>query len=113
MPLTPDTVRASWDASLSAVVGFLIPQSYDRKIVTITLQGPANSILRIYRGYKINSVYLINSVFPADDRFYDSVTDQAPMRIYAGEAATFAWTGGSSGVGVTATATISSQWGRD
>lgn len=113
MPLTPDVVRASWLASSSAVVGTLTPQSYDRRIVTIAVQGPSGSTLRIYRGYKIDPIYLVSSVYPADDRLYDSQMGSAPIKVHAGEAFTFAWTGGSSGVGVTATATLTSQWGRD
>jgi len=48
-------------------------------------------------------------VFPADSRTYDSTTDGAPITIRAGEAATFQWTGGNSGAGITASANVVSE----
>lgn len=109
-----DIVQASWRAEDSAVVGVLGLQSYRRRVVTITIQGPGSSTLRIYRGLVIAPVFLINSVFPADDRFYDSVVGGAPSVVSAGEPWTFAWTGGKSGDGTdgtvsAATATITSE----
>lgn len=113
MPQTPDVVTAAWDASRAAVVGTLRPQSYDRAIVLASITGPSNSTLTIYRGYVIHSAFAMTTVYPADVRTYDSDAgnvDRAPMKLHAGEAATFAWTGGASGAGQTATATIRSEY---
>lgn len=109
--LTTDLVRGAWDATLAAVVGVLQPQPYRRRIVSIAIIGPSNSTLRIYRGYGLANTTLVSNVFPADDRLYDSLTDDAPLIIHAGEAVTFAWTGGASAVGETGIATVNSQWG--
>lgn len=103
---TQDLVQASYVAASNAVVGFLQPQSYTRRFKIIAINGPAASTLRIYRGYGIG-VAPINSVFPADVRTYDAASDGAV--VYAGEAATFAWTGGDTGVGQRATATLHSE----
>lgn len=112
MPQTPDVVHATWDANVSALVGRLSPQSYNRRIVLMALEGPSNSTLAIYDGYVLNPVYLLTTVFPASRRTYDSMMDLAPITIYAGQAATFAWTGGASGPGISAFLTVRSQWGR-
>jgi hypothetical protein len=109
--LTTDVVSAAWVAANAAVVGRLTPQPYQRRILSIAVQGPANSTLRIYRGFVLSQNFLMNSVFPADTRFYDSLAGQAPMIVHPGEVLTFAWSGGSSAVGVTAFATVNSQWG--
>lgn len=113
MPLTSDVVQAVYVAGSDAVVGHLNPQPYDRRIVAMAVQGPANSTLSIYRGYTIDASKLLMRVFPADSRTYDSNNDLAPVKIFAGEAATYAWSGGSADSGATATATVQSQWGRN
>jgi hypothetical protein len=112
MPLTVDVVQAAWNAAAVAVMGHLKPQSYDRRIVSMAIEGPAGSTLKIYTGHMIQVTELKSSVFPASSRLYDSELDQGPITIFAGQAATFAWTGGSSGPGVTAYAVVNSQWGR-
>lgn len=104
-------VQAAWVAGLSAVVGNLPPIQLRRRIVTIAVQGPANSILRIYRGYTITVAGLVSNVYPGDDRLYDSTMGDAPIIVAAGEALTFAWTSGSSGVGQTGSATVTAEWG--
>ena len=108
-PLLEELVNASWRASAAAVVGELPMQPFGRRVVRIAIQGPQGSTLRIYRGRTINPVYLVSSVVPAADRLYDSQTGSAPMSLSAGEVYTFAWTGGSSGVGVTAQAVTASE----
>lgn len=107
--LTVDLVQASWVAAESAVIGYLQPRPYARRIVLMAVRGPSNSRLRIYAGYRQIDAHLRTNVFPADDRTYDSVTDGAPMTVQAGEAWTFAWTGGNSGTGQTATVTVTSE----
>jgi len=113
MPQTIDQVDAVWVAGDSAVIGRLQPQPYDRRVVLAAINGPRSSTLTVYRGYALNPAMRLSRVFPADSRTYDSTMDDAPMMIRAGEAATFAWTGGQSGTGQTASATVTSQWGRD
>lgn len=101
-------VRGTWDASRSAVVGFLNPHANRRRVSLMSISGPANSTLRIYRGYTTVGAP-INSVFPADARTYDSTMDGAPMVIWPGEALTFAWSGGNAGIGQVGTATVTSE----
>lgn len=108
---TIDLVNGVWDAASNAVVGRLTPQPYDRRIVLAAVIGPANTTLTIFRGFALINAYAISTVFPADNRTYDSIMDQAPMVIFGSEIATFAWTGGSAGSGQTATATVRSEWG--
>lgn len=108
--LTTAIVQAAWSAALAAVVGYLHPIAQQRRIITIAVQGPANSILRIYRGYTPTPVGLVSSVYPADDRLYDSTMGDAPITVAAGEALAFLWTSGASGVGQTGVATVSAQW---
>jgi hypothetical protein len=109
--LTTDLVNGAWSPALSAVVGYLQPIQLDRRILTMAVIGPANSILRIYRGYVLTAAGLISSVFPADDRLYDSTMGDAPILLRAGEAATFAWTAGASASGQVGVVTVTSQWG--
>lgn len=112
MPLTPDQVQAVYVAALNAVVGYLQPQPYDRRIVLIAVTGPAGSTLDIYRGYGIGP-FKLSRVFPADARTYDTDRGDPPINIFAGEAATFAWTSGAVGAGQTASASVTSKWGVD
>lgn len=111
MPLTPDVVQAEYVTASNAVVGRLNPQSYDRRIVAMAVEGPQNTTLSIYRGYQINAAALVMRVFPANSRTYDANTGQAPVTIFAGEAVTFAWSGGAAEAGATATCVVTSQWG--
>jgi hypothetical protein len=101
-------VSGTWSASAAAVIGTVQPQSYDREVKLIAITGPTSSTLRIYRGYAQIQAMSMTSVFPADFRTYDAST-QGAITIRAGEAATFAWTGGASGAGQTATAVIESE----
>lgn len=111
MPQTVDAVAATYVAAQSAVVGFLQPRPYDRRIVLAAVTGPTNSKLTIYRGYVATVNNAIATVFPADVRTYDSIGDrQAPMLIFAGEAAAFVWTGGAVAAGQTASAVVRSEW---
>lgn len=105
--MSVDIVSARWDAGLQAVAGVIQPQSYGRAITSMALQGPTNSTLKIYRGYGPIPAMLHSSVFPADIRTWDS--SSGSIRIAAGEPALFAWTGGASGPGETATATVTSE----
>lgn len=112
MPQTPDTVQATYRAADGGVVGTLSPQSYDRSIVLMAIEGPANSTLTIYRGYIPAITGRISRVYPADSRTYDTGTGDAPIKIRSGEAATFVWTGGAAIAGATASANIVSEWGQ-
>lgn len=103
-----NVVSARWSVPEGAVVGTIQPQSYARAIRSMALQGPGRSTLKIYRGYQQIPAMLHCSVFPADVRTYDA-SQFGAIVIGAGEAALFAWTGGSAGVGVTATATVTSE----
>jgi hypothetical protein len=103
-------VSASWSAAEAAVVGYVQPQSYDRRVVLMAINGPANSRLRVYEGYRQLFAHLRTAVFPADIRTYDAAT-QGALTFVAGLAYTFAWTGGSSGAGQTGTAVIQSNTG--
>lgn len=105
---TTDVVSARWNASLSAVVGYIQPQSYTRRIKLMALNGPANSRLDIYRGYLPIAAMALSSVFPADVRTYDS-TSGGVIPIAAGEAVTFSWTRGASASSSTATAVVTSE----
>lgn len=113
MPRDVATVNAVWSAGQSAVVGTIEPAAYDRRLVLAAITGPANSVLTVYRGRVLTPSYMLTRVFPADSRTYDSTMGDAPILVAAGEACTWAWTDGASGVGVTATASITFQWGRD
>jgi hypothetical protein len=110
MPRTQDLVQAAWNAALAAVVGYLPPSQVRRRILTIAVTGPANSTLRIYRGYVISAAGLISAVYPADDRLYDSTQGDAPIVLAAGEPATFAWTAGATGIGQTGIAAVTAEW---
>lgn len=109
-------VQATWRASSAAIVGNLDLRSYARRVVSMAVQGPTNTTLRIYRGSILASVFLLNTVYPADDRFYDSFSGGAVMLIRPGENLTFAWTGGAAGDGTngtvaTASATVYTEIG--
>jgi hypothetical protein len=104
-----DLVQGVYDAARNAIVGTLDLRSYGRKITTITLNGPANSTLRVYRGRVISDLFLVNTVYPAGVRFYDTTTEGAPLRIQPGEVYTWVWTGGAVAAGVTAAATVNSE----
>lgn len=106
---TVDLVQAVYVAASAAVIGTLQPRPYTRRIVLMAVKGPSNSRLRIYAGYQVNDAFLRTAVFPADDRTYDSVRYGAPLIVHAGEAWTFAWSGGSVASGQTATATVTSE----
>lgn len=112
MPQTTDQVDGVYVAARDAVVGRLQPQPYDRRIVLSAVTGPTRSTLTVYRGYVATDAGALTTVYPADARTYDSLTDSGPMVLYAGEAATFEWTGGNVAVGQTARAAVRSQWGR-
>lgn len=106
--MSTDLVQAAWSAADQAVVGTIQPQSYGRQITTMALQGPANTTLRIYKGYQAIPAMLMSSVFPADNRSWDS-SQSGSLVIGPGEAVLFAWTGGKAIVGATATATVNSK----
>lgn len=112
MPQTTDAVSAVHVAAMAAVVGFLQPRPYDRVIVLAAITGPSNSKLTLYRGYVPTINNAVTTVFPADVRTYDSIGAQAPMKIYAGEAVAFVWTGGATAAGQTGSAVVRSEWGR-
>lgn len=108
---TVDAVMGVYNASLAAVVGYLEPKPFNRRIVLAAVTGPLNSTLTIYRGYIPTVNNSLSTVFPADVRTYDSLGNEAPMVIFAGEAAVFVWTGASVTASSTATATVRSNWG--
>jgi hypothetical protein len=103
-------VSASWSASENAVVGYVQPQSYPRRVVLMAVNGPANTTLRVYEGYRQLVAHLRTAVFPADIRTYDAAT-QGALTFQPGCAYTFAWTGGAAGAGQTATAMVQSDTG--
>jgi hypothetical protein len=110
MPQTVDPVAASWSVPAAAVIGWLRPQPYDRRIVLMAIRGPVGSTLDIYRGWLVQDHSRLTRVYPAQSRTYDAAVGAAPIVIYAGEAATFVWTGGQSGAGQTALATVTSEY---
>lgn len=103
-------VNARFDAATTTVVGTVQPQSYDRRVKLLAVNGPQASTLKIYRGYVQTLAMLMTAVFPADVRTYDASALGA-LTIRAGEAATFAWSGGAVATGQTASATIESDTG--
>jgi hypothetical protein len=105
MSTAVDLVQAVWVPSASVVRGQLQPQAYGRKAVLMSINGPANSRLTIYRGHIPNFAGAVTSVFPADVRTYDAAGG-APIDIRPGEAATFDWSGGSAASGQTASCNI-------
>jgi hypothetical protein len=106
---TVDLVQATWNAARGAVEGSLQPQSYGRRIVLMAIQGPGRSTLTGYQGYIPEAAGRLFRVFPADSRTYDANELGGPIKIRPGEAATFQWTGGNSGVGQTASCNIVSE----
>lgn len=108
MSTTTDVLQGSWMPGENAVVGYLQPQSYTRRIKLMAINGPSNSRLDIYRGYQRIAAMALSSVFPADIRTYDAPSEGV-ITVFAGEAATFAWTRGQAGAGQTASVTITSE----
>lgn len=111
MSQSVDLVQATWNATAGAVRGVLQPQSFGRKVQLMSIQGPANSKLTIYRGYIPNFSGAITSVFPADVRTYDTASSGSPIDVRPGEPATFDWTGGAAGTaaGLTAACNLISE----
>jgi hypothetical protein len=109
MAETVDLVQATWVPAANAVRGQLRQQGYGRRVKLMSIRGPANSTLTIYRGGIPNFAGAITSVFPADVRTFDAATDKSGIDIRPGEVATFDWTGGSSGVGQTAACNLVSE----
>lgn len=106
---TFDAVQATYDAASNSVRGFLQPQSYGRRIKLMSITGPANSQLTIYRGYIPGVAGQITNLFPADVRTYTAESDGPPLDIRAGEPAAFVWTRGSVAAGQTASASFTSE----
>ena len=106
---TTDLVQATWNASANAVRGQLRQQGYGRRVRLMSILGPSNSKLTIYRGGIPNFAGAITSVFPADVRTFDASAERSAIDIRPGEVATFDWTGGSSGVGQTASCNVISE----
>lgn len=106
---TVDLVQATWNPARNAVEGTIQPQSYGRRVVLMAIEGPTRSTLAGYQGYIPQAAGRLFRVFPADSRTYDSTELGGPIKIRPGEAATFQWTGGNSGVGKTATCNVVSD----
>lgn len=106
---TIDLVQATWNATANAVRGQLRQQGYGRRVRLMSIQGPANSTLTIYRGGIPNFAGAITTVFPADARTFDAASDRSAIDIRPGEVATFDWTGGSSGSGQVASCNVISE----
>jgi hypothetical protein len=106
---TADLVQATWNAATGAVQGVLKQQGYGRRVKLMSITGPANSTLTIYHGAIATFAGAITNVFPADARTYDSDATNAPIKIFPGEESLFAWTGGSSGAGMTAQCALVSE----
>jgi hypothetical protein len=108
MTETIDQVTATWNASSSALIGYIQPRGYTRRIVLMAIQGPKNSTLNIYRGYVPELSGRLSSITPAAARTYDAA-DSRPIVIRAGEAGSFVWSGGSTSSTSSATANVVSE----
>jgi len=101
-------VNGRYDAATGTVRGFLPQDSIGRRITNITIQGPARSTFRGYRGGVANTV---NQCFSTPtggggDNQYDSTTDGAPIPVPAATDLLVVWSGGSTTAGSTGTATF-------
>lgn len=108
---TIDAVRGSYSAALGVVVGYLQPQSYDRRVMLMAFTGPAGSAFAMYRGYQLDTAALMVTTSRGSRNTYDASTDASPALVRAGEAATLVWSGGSAIAGATSSATITSEVG--
>lgn len=106
---TIDLVQAVWNPTAGAVRGQLRQQGYGRRVRLMSIQGPTNSKLTIYRGGIPNFSGAITSVFPADVRTFDASAERSAIDIRPGEVATFDWTGGSATTGSTAMCNVISE----
>lgn len=108
-PTDEAIVQAVYQASTGTVVGFLQPHTHNRRIKLMGVSGPSGSRLQIFRGYNAAGHGVpINTVYPAFSRTYDADREGSPMDIWAGQAATFVWDLGSTAVGSTASANVTS-----
>lgn len=106
---TVDLVQATWNPTRNAVEGTIQPQSYGRRVILMAIEGPTRSTLTGFRGYIPQMTGRLFRVFPADSRTYDADELGGPIKIRPGEAATFQWTGGNSGAGITASCNVVSE----
>lgn len=100
---TQDAVRATYNGAAHAVVGTLVPQSYTRRLSSMTISGPAGSSFTLFRGYVVDVSAILLSASRGE---FNTYTADVPILIRAGEAATFMWAGGQAGVVATASATL-------
>lgn len=110
MPDTTDVIQGVYSASNDAVIGYLPIQPYPRRVTSIVLQGPRRSTFKLYRGDKVSSAMQISSTPTGGggDNQYDTVTTGPAILIGAGEQVTGVWSGGTTTVGSTGTATVRS-----
>lgn len=112
MPLTPDVVKATFHAASGSLRGILQPQSYARRILKITFtDAPLGSSFALYRGYVVDPSTAMTTTLIGSRNSYDATRGGAPIELFAGEAATFVWTGSAVVAASTAIANVVSEWG--
>lgn len=104
-----DSVQATYDAATGSVRGFLQPQSYGRKVKLMSISGPTNSQLTIYRGHVPGIAGQITNLFPADVRTYTADGPEGSIDLIKGAAHIFVWTRGNVAAGQTAAASFTSE----
>jgi len=106
---TVDLVQAVWNPVTGAVEGLLKQQGYGRRVTLMSVTGPANSNLTIYRGAIANFSGAITNIYPAASRTFTGDELKSPIDFRPGEVGLFQWTLGSTAVGMTAACNLVSE----
>lgn len=109
MQQTIDAVTGVWNATLSALVGSLKPQSYRRTVALMTIAAPARATLAVYKGYSPSLAGRVVNLSNADGRTYTNDGGGSPIIVHPGEALTFVWSGGTTDATGAASASITSE----
>lgn len=103
-----EVLNAAWSVAQSAVVGILQAAPVDRRLVRMTITGPASSTFTLYRGFALSDVFRMISTRKGSANTWESQAqaDWSSTTFRRGESHTFAWTSGQAGIGQVAQAVL-------